>query len=546
MIHVTGIAKGFGSKTLYRDGSFQVNPGDKIGLVGPNGAGKTTIFRIIMKEEGVDAGTVSVPDKTVVGYFSQDIAEMSGCTALEEVMSGAGKITELGDQLKVMEKKLEDYSSLSDDEMQSLLEKYGEAQAEFETRGGYDLENRAKEILTGLGIGPDDFNRQVDVFSGGWKMRIMLAKILALNPDVLLADEPTNHLDLESIIWLEEWLRNFKGAIVMTSHDRTFMNRIVNRIVEVANKTITVYSGNYDYYERERAIRKEQLLAAHSRQADMLAKEEEFIARFAARASHAAQVQSRVKKLDKIDRIEIPPEEQSIAIEFPKPPRGGDEVVKIENLGKTYVKEDGTEKLVFAGASALVRRLDRVAVVGVNGAGKSTLLKCVTGQTNPTSGVVNVGGSIAVGYFSQSSLDVLNPEKTVYDEIHDRIPNASMGYVKNLLGAFNFSGDDSEKKIKILSGVEKSRVILATILANPVNFLVLDEPTNHLDIRSREVLLDAIKSFDGTVMIVSHDRHFLHQLATRVFEVDKSQLRAFDGGFDYYLWKKNEEAGTPA
>lgn len=542
MIHVTGIAKGFGSKTLYRDGSFQINPGDKIGLVGPNGAGKTTIFRIIMGEEGVDAGTVSVPDKTVVGYFSQDIAEMGGRSALEEVMSGAGKVTELGLRLKEMEKKLEDAASLSDDEMQTLLEKYGETQADFEARGGYDLEARAKEILTGLGIGPDDYNRQVEHFSGGWKMRITLAKILALNPDVLLADEPTNHLDMESIIWLEEWLRNFKGAVLMTSHDRTFMNRIVNRIVEVANKTITVYGGNYDFYERERAIRREQLIAAHSRQQDMLAKEEEFIARFAARASHAAQVQSRVKKLEKIDRIEIPPEEQTISIEWPKPPRGGDEVVKIENLRKVYAKEDGTEKLVFEGASALVKRLDRVAVVGVNGAGKSTLLKCITGQTNPTSGVVAVGGSINVGYFSQSSLDVLHPDKTIYDEVHDRIPNASMGYVKTLLGAFNFSGDDSEKKIKILSGGEKSRVILATILANPVNFLVLDEPTNHLDIRSREVLLEAIKTFDGTVMIVSHDRHFLHQLATRVFEVDKNHLRAFDGGFDYYLWKKNEEA----
>lgn len=541
MIHLTGIAKGYGSKTLYRDGSFQVNPGDKIGLVGPNGAGKTTIFRIIMGEEGVEAGTISIPEKTVIGYFSQDIGEMSGCSALEEVMAGAGRITELGDSLKAMEKQLENAAELSDDAMQTLLEKYGEVQADFEARGGYDLENRAKEILTGLGIGPDDYNRQVEHFSGGWKMRIMLAKILALNPDVLLADEPTNHLDMESIIWLEEWLRTFKGAIVMTSHDRTFMNRIVNRIVEVANKTITVYNGNYDFYEKERFIRREQLVAAHSRQQDMLAKEEEFIARFAARASHAAQVQSRVKKLDKIDRIEVPAEQQAIAIEFSKPPRGGDEVVKIENLSKAYKKEDGTDKLVFQGATALVKRLDRVAVVGVNGAGKSTLLKCVTGETNPTSGVVSVGGSISVGYFSQSSLDVLNPEKTIYDEVHDRIPNATMGFVKNLLGAFNFSGDDSEKKIKILSGGEKSRVILATILANPVNFLVLDEPTNHLDIRSREVLLEAIKSFDGTVMIVSHDRHFLHQLATRVFEVDRHSLRAFDGGFDYYLWKKNEE-----
>jgi ATP-binding cassette subfamily F protein 3 len=541
MIHLSGIAKGYGSKTLYRDGSFQVNPGDKIGLVGPNGAGKTTIFRIIMKEEGVDEGIISIPDKTVIGYFSQDIAEMHGRSALSEVMAGAGKIADLGIELKKMEEQLA--TEMSDDAMATLLEKYGEAQAEFESRGGYDLEARAREILTGLGIGPEDHERMVEHFSGGWKMRIMLAKILALNPDVLLADEPTNHLDMESIIWLEEWLRNFKGAVVMTSHDRTFMNRIVTRIVEVANKTITTYGGNYDFYERERAIRREQLVAAHSRQQDMLAKEEEFIARFAARASHAAQVQSRVKKLEKIDRIEIPPEEQTINLEFAKPPRGGDEVVKIENLSKIYKKEDGTEKLVFQGASALVKRLDRIAVVGVNGAGKSTLLKCITGQTEPTSGTVTIGGSIVYGYFSQSSIDVLHPEKSIYDEVHDRIPYSTMGYVKNLLGAFLFTGDDADKKVRILSGGEKSRVILATIVANPVNLLVLDEPTNHLDIRSREVLLDAIKGFDGTVMIVSHDRHFLTQLATRVFEVDKHSIRVFDGGFDYYLWKKAEEAG---
>lgn len=541
MIHLTNISKGFGEKTLYRDGSFQIRPGDKIGLVGPNGAGKTTIFRIIVGEEGVDEGSMNIADKTVIGYFSQDIHEMRGRSALQEVMAGAGKVTELGDQLKEMEKRLENAAELSDDEMQKLLERYGEAQAEFEARGGYDLEPRAKEILTGLGIKPEDHDRPIEQFSGGWKMRIMLAKILTLNPDVLLADEPTNHLDMESIIWLEEWLANFKGAIVMTSHDRTFMNKIVNRIVEVANKSITAYSGNYDFYERERDVRREQLIAAHARQAEMLAKEEEFIARFAARASHAAQVQSRVKKLEKIDRIEIPAEEGTIKFEFPKPPRGGDEVVKLENLTKIWKKEDGGEKLVFANASGLVKRGDRVAVVGVNGAGKSTLLKIITGQTEPTSGSSVLGASINVGYFSQSSIEVLHPGKTIYDEVHDRIPHSTMGYVKNLLGAFKFSGDESEKPVRVLSGGEKSRVVLATILANPVNFLVLDEPTNHLDIQSREVLLEALKGFDGTVMIVSHDRHFLHQIANRVFEVDRNEIRAYEGGFDYYLWKKKEQ-----
>lgn len=540
MIHLSNISKQHGNKILYRNGSFQINSGEKIGLVGPNGAGKTTIFRIITGEEGVDGGMVSKSDRTVIGYFSQNIEEMKGRSALEEVKSAVGNIGDLQMRMADCEAKLAD-PELDADEMTKILEEYGEVQAEFERLGGYDIESRAAEILTGLGIGPEDYHRPTESFSGGWKMRIALAKILALNPEVLLMDEPTNHLDVESIIWLEEWLVNFKGAILMTSHDREFMNRLVTKIVEIANKTITVYGGNYDFYERERAIRKEQLISAAKRQEDMLAKEEEFIARFAARASHAAQVQSRVKKLEKIDRIEIPEEEAEIKFEWPVPPRGGDEVVKFEGLGKTWVRDDGKEKNVFSGAQALVKRLDRVAVVGVNGAGKSTLLKIIAGHTEPTEGKVNLGASINLGYFSQNSLDVLDSNATIIDEVHSHIPNAGMGFVRNLLGAFKFSGEEAEKKISILSGGEKSRVVLATILAQPVNFLILDEPTNHLDIRSRELLLEAIKEFPGTVMIVSHDRHFLREITTRVFEVDKHQIRIYDGNYDYYLSKKLQE-----
>lgn len=541
MIHLSNISKQHGNRILYKNGSFQINAGEKIGLVGPNGAGKTTIFRIITGEEGVDGGTVSKSDRTVIGYFSQNIEEMKGRSALEEVKSAVGNVGEMQAKMQEYEAKLSD-PDLDPDEMMKILEVYGELQAEFERLGGYDLESRAAEILTGLGIGPDDYHRPTESFSGGWKMRIALAKILALNPEVLLMDEPTNHLDVESIVWLEEWLVNFKGAILMTSHDRDFMNRLVTKIVEIANKTITVYGGNYDFYEKEASIRKEQLVAAAKRQEDMLAKEEEFIARFAARASHAAQVQSRVKKLEKIDRIEIPPEELDIKFEWPVPPRGGDEVVRFENLGKVWKSADGKEKNVFSGASALVKRLDRIAVVGVNGAGKSTLLKIITGETEATAGKIALGASINVGYFSQNSLDVLDPKMTILDEVHSRMPNAGLGTVRTLLGAFKFSGEDAEKKISILSGGEKSRVVLATILAQPVNFLVLDEPTNHLDIRSRELLLDAIKNFPGTVMIVSHDRHFLREVTTRVFEVDKNHLRVFDGDYEYYHQKKLQEA----
>ncbi len=538
MIHFTNVSKQYGEQILYKDASFQVRPGDKIGLVGPNGAGKSTIFRIITGQEGTDGGTVTFSDKLVLGYFSQDVAEMKGRSALEEVVAGVGRVSELASLIAQCERKLQGLDGeLNDDEMMAVVEKYGEYQLEYEARDGYTLESRAKEVLTGLGIGPDDYDRPVEAFSGGWKMRIELAKMLALKPDILLMDEPTNHLDMESIIWLEEWLRNYKGSLIMTSHDREFMNRLVTRIVEVANKTITIYSGDYDFYLRERAIRKEQLLASARKQQDMLAKEEEFIARFAARASHAAQVQSRVKKLDKIERIEIPAEERTINFQFPTPPRSGTEVVKFANLKKVYEKENGDQKLVFENLRGQVQRLDKVAVVGVNGAGKSTLLKIMANAVDPSEGTCVVGPSVKVGYFSQSALDVLDPNKTIFDEICDRIPGATVGFVRNLLGSFLFSDDDVYKKIRILSGGEKSRVVLATILSTPVNFLILDEPTNHLDIRSREILLENIQKFEGTVIIVSHDRHFLKSVATRVFEIDHGELIPYEGNFDYYLSK---------
>jgi len=536
MVHLSNITKQYGNKVLYRNGSFQINPGDKIGLVGPNGAGKSTIFRLITGEDSVDEGQISKPSKTVIGYFSQDVGEMEGKTVLEEVLSATGNLSAIQTRLAEIEAQLAE--PMDDDAMAKILEEYGELQADFERHGGYEAEPRAKEILSGLGIPAEEQGRPTESFSGGWKMRIALAKILVLQPDVLLMDEPTNHLDIESIMWLEQWLVSFKGSILMTSHDRDFMNRIVSKIVEVAHKTITVYGGNYDFYEKEKALRLEQLIAASKRQESMLAKEKEFIARFAARASHAAQVQSRVKKLDKIDIIEIPEEEASIKFQWPNSPRGGDEVLKIENLSKIWKTPEGKDKLVFKNASGLVKRQDRVAVVGVNGAGKSTLMKIVIGDTQATSGICTVGASIEVGYFSQNSIDVLDPKLTIFEEISNRLPQASVGYIKSLLGALKFSGDDVDKRISVLSGGEKSRVILATILSKPVNFLVLDEPTNHLDIASREVLLEAIKTFEGTVMIVSHDRHFLREITTRVFELDKNELTTTDGSWDYYLEKR--------
>lgn len=536
MIHVSNISKHYGPKVLFKEGSFQINSGEKIGLVGPNGAGKTSLFRLIVGEELADEGRITKPERLAVGYFSQNIGDMSGRSALEEVKGANPQIPRIQERLKEIETLLSE--EIDPDAMSKILEEYGDLQGEFERLGGYNIESRASEILTGLGIGPDLFHRPVETFSGGWKMRIALAKILLLNPDVLLMDEPTNHLDLESIIWLETWLTSFSGAIFMTCHDREFMNRVVRKIVEVANQRITVYSGNYDFYESDRKIREEKLLASAKRQDEMLAKEKEFIARFAARASHAAQVQSRVKKLEKIDIIEIPTEERTMSFEWPNPPRGGDEVLKVEDLGKSWPNLDGTEKQVFRHANALVKRMDRVAVVGVNGAGKSTFMKIITGQTSQTEGRYVIGPSIEFGYFSQNSLDILNPQNSIVGELEARLPNASLGYIRTLLGAFRFSGEEADKKISILSGGEKSRVVLATILAQPVNLLVLDEPTNHLDIKSREVLLEAIKRFPGTVMMVSHDRFFLRELTTRVFEIDQHELHVYNGSWDYYLEKK--------
>jgi len=544
MIHLTNISKQHGSQILFQNASLQVLPASRNGLVGPNGAGKSTIFRLITREEEPDKGEISCAKKTVIGYFSQDVGEMAGRPVLAEVMAAAGEVTALGEQMREMEASMS--QPMDDEAMDALLERYGNAVEEFEHRGGYDLEARAQAVLTGLGIGPDAWQRPVESFSGGWKMRIGLAKILTINPDVLLLDEPTNHLDLESIIWLEEWLATeFKGALLMTCHDRDFMNRIVNRIIEVAAQGVTTYSGDYDFYLREREIRREQLLASFRRQQEMLAKEEDFIARFAARVSHAAQVQSRIKKLEKIERIQLPPEQKIVRFEFAEPPRSGDDVVWMDSLAKSWTVDGAAgherEKSVFGGVSGVIRRQEKIAVVGVNGAGKSTFLKVLAGQVEPSGGTVRIGAGVLPGYFSQHSMELLNPEFTVFETVQAVIPTGNIGVIRNLCAAFLFQGDDVDKRIANLSGGEKSRVVLATLLAQPLNFLILDEPTNHLDIQSIEVLLEALQKFTGTVILVSHDRRFLRLLVNRVFAIDHGALHTYEGDYNYYLRKSAEE-----
>ena len=538
MLNVSSISKIMGGETLYSKVSFQIYPGEKVGIVGANGSGKSTLFRMIIGEETPDTGQISFPAKLKMAYFSQNVSEMSGKSALLEVIEGDSNIKKLKEKLSDFEEKLSN-PDISEEEMNRILEKMGDVQTEFEKRGGYDLETRAEEILTGLGIGPNEHHKDTGDFSGGWKMRIALAKVLVINPDLIIMDEPTNYLDMETILWIEEWLQNYKGAVFMTTHDRDFMNNIVKKIIDISHGKVTTYSGNFDFYEKERDIRASQLKAEFNRQNEMLSKEEDFIAKFKARASHAAQVQSRIKKLEKIDRIVIPPEEESISFEFSTPSRGGDDVVIIKDLAKSWPNDRGEEQIIFENLNSTIKRLDKIAVVGVNGAGKSTLLKVICEQTSATSGSAKIGNSIKLGYFSQFSLELLERENTVLEEVQKTLPLASDGFLRNLLAAFLFRGTDVEKKVKYLSGGEKSRLVLATLLAAKNNFLVLDEPTNHLDMKSREVLLTALKKFVGTIVFVSHDRHFLNELAENVYEVDKGGIKIFPGNYEYYLSKKH-------
>lgn len=537
MIQVSGVQKTAGGKQLFTDASFQVYEGEKVGLVGSNGVGKTTFFRLLIGEEQPEQGTIVVPKGEHLAYFSQKVGEMKGRSALEEVMAGNEPVILLEKKLREIEQALSN-PNLDPQQMEVLLEEMGEVQSEYEKRGGYEIENDAKEILSGLGIAPKDHSKEVSLFSGGWKMRIALAKVLLQKPDYILMDEPTNYLDMETILWLEDWLKNYEGAVLMTTHDREFMNRIVSKIVEIAGKTTTTYSGNYDFYEAEKAIRRRNREAEFSRQQSMLKKEQEFIDRFKARASHAAQVQSRVKMLEKIERVELEAEEEVIAIQLPEIPRGGNDVAVIKELSKVWTQSDGSQLSVFSTLNAVVMRQDRIAVTGVNGAGKSTFLKVLCGFEPPTTGEVVLGPSITTGYFGQIIMEQLNGEISVFETLREKLPQHTDAYIRKLLASFLFKGDEIDKKVKVLSGGEKARVILAALLSLPYNLLVLDEPTNHLDIKSREVLLDALKRYQGTLLFVSHDRYFLKEITQRVFEVDKGKIQVYEGDYSYYLSKK--------
>ncbi len=535
MIRIENISKQNSHRILFIEASAALNRGEKIGLVGPNGAGKTTLFRMITGQEQPDEGQVAAEKGVTIGYFNQDVGEMAGRSAVAEVMEGAGPVSVVAAELRELEVEMVDPDKL--DEMDRIIERYGEVQARYEELDGYALEGRAREVLAGLSFTQEMMDGDVGGLSGGWKMRVALARILLMRPDVMLLDEPSNHLDLESLIWLEEFLKTYDGALLMTSHDREFMNRIVGKIIEIDAGSLNSYSGDYGFYEQQRAQNEKQQQAQFERQQAMLAKEIKFIERFKARASHASQVQSRVKKLEKIDRVEPPKRRQTVAFDFLPAPRSGEDVINLKNVHKKY-----GSRTIYEGLDFMVRRKERWCIMGINGAGKSTLLKLVAGSAEPDQGSVALGASVKMGYFAQHAMDILDGERTVLEWLEDSFPQAGQAPLRALAGCFGFSGDDVEKKCRVLSGGEKARLVMAKMLFDPPNLLVLDEPTNHLDLDTKEMLIKALSQYEGTMLFVSHDRHFLAALSNRVLELTPDGIHQYGGGYTEYVERTGYEA----
>ncbi len=558
MIAFSSVSKQYGGQILFVDASFQINPGEKVGLVGPNGAGKTTVFRLITGEDAPDDGAIERPKKLTLGYFRQDVGDLRGRSILAETCAGAGEVARLGEELAALTAELE----TAGDELErsetgggdpdgsaggtggraprgidEVVARFGEVQARYQDLGGYELEARAQTILHGLGFADDQMQNDVGTLSGGWKMRVALAQILLARPELLLLDEPTNYLDLESILWLEGFLRDYTGTVVMTCHDREIMNRVVSKIVEIDGGALRSYSGNYEFYERMRELEAARREAEYARQQARLAKETRFIERFKTHVAKAAQVQSRLKKLDKVEKIAEPRRIVEKRFEFRTPARSGDDVIKLTGLRKAY-----GARVVHAGLTLTVRRKERWAVMGENGAGKSTLLKMIAGALPPDAGDAAIGASVALGYFAQHVMDQLSGDRTVLEELTDHAPSANQGTLRNLAGAFGFHDDDVFKPVRVLSGGEKARLALAKLLYDAPNLLVLDEPTNHLDIATKRALVAALADYEGTLVFVSHDRQFLRALANRVLELSAAGPRIYGGSYDEYVSSTGHEA----
>jgi len=534
MITLSHIEKQFGSRPLFTDCSFQIGVRDRIGLIGPNGSGKTTLFKMIQGEESVDGGEILITKGATIGYLPQEVITLRGNTVLDGILKSLSHISSLQDKMKILEEEL---SLLNEPLAQEKLAKeYGKLQERYTILGGYGMEAEAKRILQGLGFKERDFSRNTEELSGGWLMRIALAKILLQSPDLLLLDEPTNHLDLESLIWLEEFLANYPGAIVIVSHDRAFLNHLADQIAEIEFQKIDLYHGNYNHYLEEKEARRRVLEATFHTQQRKIEQTERFIEKFRYKNTRASLVQSRIKMLEKLERLELPAErKKEIRFQFPTLKRSGHRVIEVKNLHKRYGKT-----LVYQGVNLTLFRGDKVAFVGPNGAGKSTLLKILAGVLDFEKGEVEPGKDVTRAYFAQHQFDILHLENTVFEEILSVATDETQTELRTLLGTFLFSGEEIEKKVSVLSGGEKSRLVLAKMLLKPANFLLLDEPTSHLDIPSRNVLEMALKQFQGTICLITHDRHLINEIANKVVEVDQGNLHVFPGNYDYYLYKKQQ------
>lgn len=540
MISLIDVDFRFGSQILFQEADLKIEKNWKVGLIGPNGSGKSTLFRLLCGHEQVEHGEINLPNQLRVGYFDQNVGEMADCSAVEMAIRRAGRVAELREVLEQLENAMGDPDQA--DQLERNMARFGEIQTEFQILGGYEIEALAQEVLAGLGFSPERMQEDVSTLSGGWKMRVALAGILIMQPELLLLDEPTNHLDLESILWLEDFIRGYRGTVVMTCHDHEFMNRVVNRIVEIDMGRLRVFPGDYDFYLQQRELEDRQRQAAYERQQAHIEREMRFINRFRAKARGANQAQSRLKKLEKLEKLTPPrSRRQKVVFRMPEPPRSGNDVFVANGVDKAF-----GENIVYMDLDLHIRRGERWALLGVNGAGKTTLLRMITGDLNADGGQMKLGAALQLGYFAQHTTELLHPDTTVLETMVKEFPGEATGALRKCLASFGFFEDDLDKSTSWLSGGEKVRLVMARMLFHPPNFLVLDEPTNHLDVESKQALIDALRGYQGTMVFVSHDRHFLEDMATHVLEIEQGEVRIFYGGYKNYVESTGYEApGAP-